>query len=89
MSIAIFSHPSCLEHDTGVGHPENAGRVSAILDALRDCDYADDLDFLDAPPSEGAYIAAAHSEEYLEKIRVLAPEDGSIYLDGGDTPAAR
>lgn len=85
MSIAIFSHPSCLEHDTGPGHPENAGRLTAIMNALRDCDYAENLDFLDAPPCEDAYIAAAHSEDYLEKIRALAPEDGSIYLDGGDT----
>jgi acetoin utilization deacetylase AcuC-like enzyme len=32
MSISLFTHPDCLRHDTGPGHPEQAARLAAILD---------------------------------------------------------
>jgi acetoin utilization deacetylase AcuC-like enzyme len=31
----FFYHPDCLKHDTGRGHPEKPGRLTAILDQLR------------------------------------------------------
>ncbi len=31
---AIVSHPDCLRHDTGPGHPEHAGRLKALLEAI-------------------------------------------------------
>src|SRR5688572_10074474 len=34
MTTLLLTHPACLEHDTGYGHPERADRLRAIDDAL-------------------------------------------------------
>ena len=34
MSVALITHPACLEHDTGPWHPECADRLRAVLRAL-------------------------------------------------------
>ncbi len=85
MTIAIYSHPDCLKHDTGSMHPENAGRLSAILKALKNCNYKDQLEFIDAPLGTDDNILLAHTQDYLNEIKNSAPVSGSIYLDGGDT----
>ncbi len=35
MPTLLLTHPSCLEHDTGYGHPERADRLRAIDDCAR------------------------------------------------------
>ena len=32
----LLTHPACLQHDTGFGHPERADRLRAIEHALED-----------------------------------------------------
>ncbi|MFT3896861.1 MAG: histone deacetylase family protein [Thermomonas sp.] len=32
--MRLYSHPACLAHDTGEGHPERPARLIAVLDAL-------------------------------------------------------
>ena len=34
MTTLLFTHPLCLEHDTGDYHPECSDRVKAVLAAL-------------------------------------------------------
>src|SRR6185312_12361331 len=34
MTTLLLTHPACLQHDTGFGHPERADRLRAIDDAL-------------------------------------------------------
>ena len=36
MTTLLLTHPACLEHDTGFGHPERADRLRAIEQALED-----------------------------------------------------
>ena len=36
MTTLLLTHPACLEHDTGFGHPERADRLRAIEHALED-----------------------------------------------------
>ena len=33
-ALSVRSHPMCLEHNPGLGHPETPERVRVILDAL-------------------------------------------------------
>ena len=37
----IYTHPSCLEHSAGPGHPESPERLRVVLDALSDAEFAD------------------------------------------------
>ena len=34
MTVALFTHPACLGHDNGPGHPERPDRLRAVLRAL-------------------------------------------------------
>ena len=77
MSVALFSHPDMLRHDAGPGHPEHAGRVSAVLDALADAD----LDRRDAAEVEDADLLRVHSRAYVDAIVRAAPDQGRRPLD--------
>ena len=48
MTTAFFTHPACLEHDTGPGHPERRQRLEAVLLALAEPEFAA-LDRREAP----------------------------------------
>ncbi|MDT8397894.1 MAG: histone deacetylase family protein [Pseudomonadales bacterium] len=82
MSIAIYTHPDCLEHDPGPGHPENAGRLRAILAALHSASYVSRLNFVTPPPGRDEQILLAHSPEHLAHIKASAPASGRVALDG-------
>ncbi|MGA7296947.1 MAG: histone deacetylase family protein, partial [Rhodanobacteraceae bacterium] len=32
--MLLFSHPACLRHDPGVGHPERPQRLQAVMQGL-------------------------------------------------------
>ena len=40
MATLLYSHPACLAHDTGSGHPERPDRLRAVLGALEGEDFA-------------------------------------------------
>jgi len=83
MATGYFSHPDCLAHDMGAGHPECAQRIHAIEDQLR----AHGLDaFLipgEVPLASNDDLALAHDLNY-----VLHLDDFLQHLEpSGDTRA--
>jgi len=83
MATGYFSHPDCLAHDMGAGHPECAQRIHAIEDQLR----AHGLDaFLipgEVPLASNDDLALAHDLNY-----VLHLDDFLQHLEAsGDTRA--
>ncbi|MBC8445043.1 MAG: histone deacetylase family protein, partial [Rhodospirillaceae bacterium] len=48
MSTQFYSHPVCLEHDTGPHHPERPDRLRAVMGAIEG-DGFQDLVRIDAP----------------------------------------
>jgi acetoin utilization deacetylase AcuC-like enzyme len=83
MATGYFSHPDCLAHDMGAGHPECPQRLSAIDDQLR----ALGLDVLmlspDVPLASNTDLALAHDLSY-----VLMLDDFLQQLEAtGDTRA--
>ncbi|HIK44843.1 MAG TPA: histone deacetylase, partial [Leptolyngbyaceae cyanobacterium M65_K2018_010] len=48
--FAVIYSPDFLTHDTGPFHPENAGRLKAIVDTLRAAPWADHLDWREPTP---------------------------------------
>jgi len=77
MTTAIISHPDCLLHDMGQGHPECPQRLSAIQDQL----IASGLDVLvqhiDAPLAGREDLLLVHDADYVDSIYQAAPESGS------------
>ena len=76
----VISHPACLEHNMGEGHPERPDRVRAIERALEGEAFqmlARDV----APRADDAAIARVHPHAYIEAIREAAPKTGRVALD--------
>ena len=93
MSTLYLSHPACLEHDNGFGHPERADRLRAVERALED-EVFHNLIRDQAPLGTLDQAALAHPREYVDRIEAAAPEAGIVQLDAdtsmspGSLPAA-
>ena len=88
MPTLYLSHPDCLKHDTGYGHPERPDRLRAIEKVLgADARFAA-LERVEAPRVEESIIERVHSRAYIDAIRdAESKTEGSehAYLDA-DTP---
>jgi acetoin utilization deacetylase AcuC-like enzyme len=76
----VVSHPACLEHNMGEGHPERPDRLRAIERALESEAFqmlARDI----APIADSVSIARVHPQAYIQAIREAAPEHGRVALD--------
>jgi acetoin utilization deacetylase AcuC-like enzyme len=75
-----FSHPSSLEHDTGVGHPERADRIRAIEAELRGRDWLG-YERREAPPVTTEQLLAVHPKSYIEFVQETCARSGAFDLD--------
>src|ERR1700733_513618 len=76
----LISHPACLAHDMGEGHPERPDRLRAIERAL-ESEAFQMLARDSAPRAELAAIARVHPQEYIEAIRAATPQQGLTAID--------
>ena len=84
MSTLIFSHPACLDHLPGSGHPESPARLHAVLESLRAPEFAD-AGWREAPLGTVEQLLHIHTSDYVEEVQSLRPENGRRALDTGDT----
>ncbi len=80
--IAYISHPECLLHDVGSGHPERPKRLSAIQDQLISSGMEFALQQHDAPLVERIHLDRVHDPDYVTGIFSEAPYEGMLRLDG-------
>jgi acetoin utilization deacetylase AcuC-like enzyme len=80
MSVALYTHASCLAHDPGPGHPEAPSRLAAVLDALEDELFAP-LVRIEAPRATRAQLTRVHREDYTDDLLANAPRNGWLELD--------
>src|SRR5690349_653400 len=80
MSTLLVSHPACLNHENGLGHPERPDRLRAIEQALED-ERFQSLARVQAPVAPLETVTLAHPLDYVEAIRDAAPADGLVRLD--------
>lgn len=80
-TIAYLTHPECLEHDMGPGHPEQPERVRAISHQLLKSGVMDHLDYFEAPLASDDQITACHRPAYLKFLQENTPEQGLTPLD--------
>ena len=69
-------HPSSLEHDTGA-HPENAGRLRAIEEALSERDWLG-LELVEAPAATREQLERVHTGAHIDAIAELSARGGGM-----------
>ena len=77
--MLLFTHPAMLAHEAPPGHPEHAGRLKAVLDALEDVT----LDRREAPLADPEAIERVHPRRYIEALEPAFAEaqDARVRLD--------
>lgn len=81
MTTLLYTHPLCLEHDAGYGHPECAARLTAILNVLKTDPFAA-LEWREAPEASLEQLARIHSKKQVERIFARVPRHGYYAIDG-------
>ncbi|HYZ20890.1 MAG TPA: histone deacetylase family protein [Rhodopila sp.] len=88
MTTALFTHPACLEHDTGPYHPECCERLRAVLAALEAPEFAHLLREL-APAATVEQLSRVHPPSYVEALLAIRPELGQpVQLDSDTVMSA-
>ena len=80
MTLRCQTHPACLQHDTGAGHPESPARLRAVLQVLDDPRFAA-IERVEAPRATREQLLRVHDASHVESIFAHAPESGSLRLD--------
>ena len=80
MTTLLITHPVCIEHDTGSGHPERPDRLRAVLEALADAEFAS-LTRLDAPLASTEQIERVHDGGHVKQVLAAIPGQGLKSLD--------
>jgi acetoin utilization deacetylase AcuC-like enzyme len=75
MSVALLYEPLFLEHQTGQ-HPENAGRLRAVLARLREEGLWDRTAHLPFEPASTEVLEAVHAPEYLRFLEEVSAAGG-------------
>jgi acetoin utilization deacetylase AcuC-like enzyme len=75
-----YSHPDCLMHDTGAGHPECADRLRSIDKALSSPEFSN-LIRQSPPLGTERQIRLIHPQSYIDTIIQAMPKQGECYLD--------
>ena len=84
MTIALVTHPACLRHDAGPGHPEQPARLRAVLEALEAPAFAG-LVRHEAPAATRETLERAHPAAYVERILAIRPGVGERVSLDADT----
>jgi acetoin utilization deacetylase AcuC-like enzyme len=75
MPVGLLYDPICLEHDTGP-HPENAGRLRAVVSRLREQGLWDRVLHLPAGPARMEALEAVHEPAYLRFLEEVSAAGG-------------
>lgn len=81
MTVTVFSHASCTQHDLGKDHPEQPARLYAIADQLISSGLEYVIRQQDATPASDEQLALAHDPMYIDQVIAKAPTQGMIWLD--------
>lgn len=76
------------QHLTGLGHPESPARCDAIINALSNASFKNQLCYLKPRPAQEEEILACHTAEYLAIVKREVAAGASM-LSTGDTPICK
>lgn len=80
MFTSLFTHAACLDHDTGLGHPECADRLRAVLAALETEEFYM-LERQEAPRATMEQLLRAHPQSHIDQLYTAIPKEGREGLD--------
>jgi acetoin utilization deacetylase AcuC-like enzyme len=80
MATLFVTHPDCIAHDPGAGHPESPARLSAVVKAMEEPQFRT-LVRREAPLGSKADAARIHGERFVEAVLASVPESGRVALD--------
>lgn len=78
---ALISHPDCLLHDMGFGHPEQPDRVRVIQAELERSGLNAKLKHYQASLVTREQLLRVHNADYIDQIFAIAPKEGLIAID--------
>jgi len=81
LATALITHPDCVRHDMGDGHPESPQRLRSVLEALEASGLAPRLLAREAREATREELERVHSKEYVDAIFAAAPDQGYAFLD--------
>ena len=81
MATALLTHPDCVRHEMGEGHPESPERLRSVLAYLEQSGLSKKLVSREAPEATASQLERVHAPEYVEAIFRAAPEHGYAFLD--------
>ena len=81
MKTGIVTTDTYLNHNTGQGHPENADRVSVVIENLK---KIKNNNFVWKKPSkfDAKYLKITHNSSYVSEVEKSFPKKGLFFLDG-------
>ncbi len=82
MQVGFVYSEDYLEHDTGM-HPENAGRLRAIMKGLEDADLIDMLYPVKPIAASTGQIQLVHTSEHIRTVKDFSLKEKAL---DGDTP---
>ena len=80
MKTAIITTNTYLNHNTGQGHPENADRVSVVIDNLKKKDK--NFVWKKQKKFDYKYLKITHNPNYVNEVEKSFPKKGLFFLDG-------
>lgn len=84
MTVLVATHPSFLEHDTGEGHPERAGRLAAVRKGIETSGLADAVGLFEPRRAGFDELVRVHPANYVEALERFCRAGGG-HIDP-DTP---
>jgi acetoin utilization deacetylase AcuC-like enzyme len=79
MPIPLFTHPACLKHDPGPGHPETPARLAAVLGRAR---KEASIVVREAEPGTRDSLLRVHAAPYLTGLEAMSARGGgALFLD--------
>lgn len=86
--MRVYTHPDCLQHDPGSGHPECPARLHAVIQAVHNA--LPMLEWQHSQQAERYQLALAHDHDLIEKILdTEIPESFHIDIDTIMSPASK
>jgi acetoin utilization deacetylase AcuC-like enzyme len=80
MTTVLYTHPVCIEHETGRHHPERPDRLRYVLAGL-DAPEFSTLDRKDAPLATADDVALAHPKDHVADVLGSVPATGLAMID--------
>jgi len=81
VAIAFITHPACLRHQMGEGHPERPERLAAIEKELLSSRVHPLVVREEAPEATREQLLRVHDAAYIDELERLSPEEGLTWID--------